>query len=412
MAEDKGIELPPDFRWKPVHGSHPGEDPPLAVLDHLVGKKFAGTGFNTIFRPNNALPTTTFPNPPNTAVLELNLTTEELWFSKRLGTVPNRGFGGQGDIFLNGIPYMQTVRAVTNPDTGRADGTPYDIHAETGFWMNVPASNVNPQVGNTLVRMASIPHGTTINAQGGPAEGSSRDGPPPINPREITPFKIVDGKVVPQDKKDSQTLDNKNTPRLPQDLHLFNEQGTITQKILDDPAVILRNHNDQLDITKTLTFDVTTKSGSPPFSGPNVSPKEGGGTANIAFLVGSQGPSPSVSAPNANAIEMDSTFWIETVKSTITIPSFTPGGKLPLHIQPKLYKPSKENPPPPLPTFAVTPPRPILEPVDVDVEYEQLQYAQIVYLNFGDTVWPHVSVATLVPAKPIKVDPSKVPVAK
>ena len=145
---------------------------PLGVLSNFTGE-FAGTGFNTIFRPNSAPPTTTNfpnpvnpppPNPPSENVLELNLTTETLTFSPALGNVPNRGLEAQNDIFLNRVPYVQAINDVTNPATGGRDGTPTGIHFEPGLWMHVPATTTNPVLGESLLRMASIPHGTTINA--------------------------------------------------------------------------------------------------------------------------------------------------------------------------------------------------------------------------------------------------------
>ena len=117
-------------------------DPPLGVLSNFTGT-FAGTGFNLIFRPNSGPPNgTTFPNPvnpppptpPSENVLELNLTTETLSFSKSLGSVPNRGLEGQGDIFLNGVPYVQAISDVTNLESGKADGVPSGIHFEPGLW--------------------------------------------------------------------------------------------------------------------------------------------------------------------------------------------------------------------------------------------------------------------------------------
>jgi hypothetical protein len=175
------------------------------------------------------------------------------------------------------------------------------------------------------------------------------------------------------------------------------QHGTITQAILSDPATVLNNVNKQLTIANTLTWNVTTN-GIAPLSGrPSPDPyvTEGGGTANIAFLVGT---APDV--PNANAIAMDATFWIETVKSTITIPVSTPYTKLCL--QPA-FTPLDGIPPPPLPTFEVTPTQPVTQPIVVDVTYTQIQYAQLVFLQFGGLVWPHASVATLVPAAPIVV---------
>jgi len=409
-AEKSGISLlPPDFHWKPVDfGDGPPKDappPPLAVLENFRNKKFAGTGFNTIFRPNNVFSTATSPslvNPPppqpsTAAVLELNLTTETLYFSDQLGNVPNRGFQNQGDINLNGISYLQHVKDVTNTGTGKADGEPTDIHAETGFWMNVPASNVNPVVGNTLLRMASIPHGTTINAQGGPAVPQGEPNAPSIGKRDITPFQLQGGQRIPK-HIESQIATNSDTPRLPKDLTLFMKEGTITQAILSDPATVLNNVNAQLTITNTLTFNVTT-SNSTPFSPPPVPfVTEGGGTANSAFLVGA-----TSDTPNANAIEMDATFWVETVTSTITIPVSTPNTKLPLPLQPA-FKPLDGSPPPPLPTFLVTPPQTVTQPIVMNVKYTQIQYAQIVYLQFAGLVWPHASVATLVLAEPIVID--------
>src|ERR1700758_4509604 len=69
----------------------PASDPDLGPLTAFVGS-FSGHGFNTIFRPNNPTTPTVLPspvNPPADNVLELNLTSETLSFSKALGSVPN-----------------------------------------------------------------------------------------------------------------------------------------------------------------------------------------------------------------------------------------------------------------------------------------------------------------------------------
>jgi hypothetical protein len=83
-------------------------------------------------------------------------------------------------------------------------------------------------------------------------------------------------------------------------------------------------------------------------------PLVGGGTANTAFLAG------AADGPNAVSAEVSATFWIETVKGT---PNFL-----------------------------------------------QLQYSQLVLLNFNGLSWPHVTVATLKKNVPVippiwKVDP-------
>ncbi|RSL93578.1 hypothetical protein CEP52_013153 [Fusarium oligoseptatum] len=391
-----GIHFPSSFHFDEVNfdpiRSPPKDEPnpPLGILASFTGS-FSGPGFNTIFRPNSVKPTTTTftnpvlpapPAPPNVSVLELNLTQEELTFSAPLGKVPNRGFNTQNDICLNGVSYLQTVNDVTNTVTGKGDKAPTGIHTETGFWLNVPQTDTNPKLGNTLVRLGSIPHGTTINAQG-PAPTVEKSAPD-IGARSITPFTIGNsGDLKP---KASQIASDNSTARLPQDLTPFIAQGTITQGILTNPAQILNDINSQLNIIETSTFVVTTQSSTEP----------GGGTANIAFLVGQN----AASGPNADAVQMNSTFWVETVQAEITIESYKPGK--PLLLQPN-FKPVEGKAAPPLPTFSVTPPGPVTSPKTMTVTYTQIQYAQIVLLNFNGLSWPHLSLATLVPTAPIVV---------
>ncbi|KAF5227915.1 hypothetical protein FAUST_11453 [Fusarium austroamericanum] len=391
-----GIHLGIDFQYDEVNFDptppppRDEPDPPLGILSSFTGA-WTGTGFNNIFRPNSVAPTTTTftnpvlpapPSPPNVSVLELNLTQEDLVFSQPLGKVPNRGLEQQNDIVINGVTYLQTVNDVTNTVTGKGDGAKTGIHTETGFWLNVPQTNNNPVEGNTLVRLGSIPHGTTINAQGNPPDVT--EGPPQISKRPINPFVI--GKPDDIQVKPSQTAALNNTARLPQDLSRFIEQGTITQDILDNPIQILLDINSQLNITETNTFTVSTQ----------FAPTPGGGTANIAFLVGA-----SSQGPNADAVEMESTFWVESIKSEITIQDYTPGKALLL--QPA-YKPIEGKTTPPLPTFSITPPGPVTGPKTIPVTYTQIQYSQTVNLNFHGLTWPHLSLATLVPSQPIEVN--------
>jgi hypothetical protein len=395
------ITLPSDFKIHEVDEKLKQErplptatpPPSLGVLANFTGS-FAGTGFNLIFRPNSGPPTTTtFPNPvqpppptpPSENVLELNLTTETLSFSSSLGSVPNRGLETQNDIFLNGVPYVQAISDVTNPATGKADGTPTGIHFEPGLWMHVPATTTDPVLGDSLVRMASIPHGTTINAQC-LAPTTSIAGPPHIPAVDITPFVINTSTLV---KFASQTASNTDTPRLPQDLTKFIATGTITQAILTDPNTVLRNANVGKTITNTVVFTVSTTP---------TAPELGGGTANIAFLQGaSTGPHPG---PNASAVQMTATFWIETVQHKIVVPIFKPG-------QPPLKIPA---PAPhsgaPVPVFVVDPPHEITVPRTIIVTSTQIQYSQTVFLNFAGLTWPHVSVATLIPTTEQTIPPS------
>ena len=107
-----------------------GLEQPLINVPHPVRPKHPST--TNFPNPVNG---PAFPGVPNDNVLEINLTEETLSFSAPLGNVPNRGFGTQKDIFLNGVAYIQAVNDVTNTATGRADGPASNIHVEPGTWM-------------------------------------------------------------------------------------------------------------------------------------------------------------------------------------------------------------------------------------------------------------------------------------
>lgn len=92
-------------------------EPDLGAIAGFTGT-FKGAGFNAIFRPQDfAITPTPLPNHthgPDDNILELNLTEETLSFSSALGSIPNRG-AVQGDVFLNGIPYLQTINDISDP---------------------------------------------------------------------------------------------------------------------------------------------------------------------------------------------------------------------------------------------------------------------------------------------------------
>jgi hypothetical protein len=358
--------------------------PSLGPLAAFTGT-WTGSGFNTIFRPDSTQTPTPLPIPvPGTDnILELNLTSETLSFSSSLGSVPNRGMV-QGDIFLNGVPYLQAINDVTT-------GTPTGIHLEPGLWVIVP-STTNPAEGTTLVRMASIPHGTTILAQG---TSSTKSGPPTIPSVSITPFDTTaTGTGGALHVFPSQTAANKETARIPQDLTSFIAAGTITQAILNDPNTVLRDHLAGQKITATTTISISSNPATPLF---------GGGTDNIAFLLGNAAVSsnPTAGKPNAQSLKITATFWIETVEHQIVVPPFKPG-QAPLTIS---AGPAKV-PGQPVPIFLVNPPIEITTPRTITVFSTQIQYSQEVLLNFNTLTWPHVSVATLVPNGAITVPPS------
>jgi hypothetical protein len=99
--------------------------------------------------------------------------------------------------------------------------------------------------------------------------------------------------------------------------------------------------------------------------------------------------------PNAAAVQMSATFWIETVTEKITVPAYT--GEHPVIVQ------GATNAGNPVVSFSVTSKTPTAAATTIDLSYTQIQYTQTVLLNFNTLTWPHVWVATLVPNEPVPV---------
>ncbi len=264
----------------------------LGALAELPGT-WVGEGFNLIFLPdkqNNAIFRT-----------KMNATVETIAFTPIGGAVPNRG-SVQGDIFLHGLHYLQQV----------SDAATFEaLHLEPGLWLNVPPTS-DPSAPATIVRQATIPHGDSLLAQS--ILVATIDGPPPIAPVSTTPT-FPDGKpvVIPGYLEPFYTAPT--PPGIPE------EAKTNPNVILTDTLAAQRDAGQT--VVSTTTIKVSTK------------PK--GGLVNIPFIVA-----------NADAISMESVFWIETVEQ--------PDGS----------------------------------------RFMQLQYSQTVILRFVGIDWPHVSVATLV----------------
>jgi hypothetical protein len=387
ISLEPALSLPRGFKFREVSNLTTLRQrgtlaPSLGPLVAFTGT-FQGHGFNLIFRPDSATTPTPLPiplpppppgAPPNDNVLELNLTSETLSFSPSLGSVPNRGTGAQGDIFLNGVPYLQSINDVTVPSQ------PVGIHFEPGIWLAVPPTT-EPTESATIARMASIPHGTTIEAQG---SSSTAAGKPVIPPVDITPF-VIGSNPVKKVPFPSQNAADDTTARIPQNLAPFIAAGTITQAMLTDPNTLLRNHIASQTITSTTTISISSDPALPLL---------GGGADNIAFLQGDG------AGPNAQTVKMAATFWIETVEYTIEVPVFDLG-QPPLTIHAQTGAEGQ-----PVPSFLVNPPAAVKEPRYLTVTAPQIQYSQLVLLNFKGLSWPHVSVATLVPGDPIPVPPT------
>jgi hypothetical protein len=269
------VDLSPDFSFQPLPAlANPIQQPfpqvasPLGPLAPLAGK-WAGKGFNVIWRPDSA--------PGQDRFLELNVTSEQLEFSPISGPIPNRGLL-QPDINMFGLTYLQQIS-----DANLKAG----LHIEPGLWVAVPKTS-DPNVGPTVARLASIPHGTTIVAQGTATTAAAG---PNIPNNGIKPFTI--GQPSQTIDFPEQTLTNKTN---------FRTSGAgltgVTQAIVNNPNSVLHSAIAGQHITSTTTLLVSTTD----------APVPGGGTANTAFLKG--GPQ----GPNAVAATVTSTFWLETLQ--------------------------------------------------------------------------------------------------
>jgi hypothetical protein len=342
----------------------------LGLLADLAGT-WEGTGFNLIARPDRESNANLF--------LELNQTTETTVFEPIATSIPNRGFAVD-DVELFGLTYLQKISdAVT-------DGA---LHIEPGIWITQPSPPVplTAPIGTQFVgRMASIPHGNALLAQG---LASTFEGPPTLAAGSAlyngsifpsfnsTPFAVgapiraagsAEADVEPPAPPGGflqYTLANPaeansrtpfgNVPPVPLPEAI---SGVLIQTLVNDPIsllqeVIARQANQghsfkgvalNIATQASITFGTSPNQASPTVA-VTVTDGQGGGIENTQFL-----------DQNANSALVYATFWIETVTHPQRRESFL-----------------------------------------------QLQYAQMVLLNFPALLipgkpafsWPHVSVGTL-----------------
>jgi hypothetical protein len=302
----------------PAHAAAAGAPPadPLGALAPLAGT-WKGHGFNAIWRPHN-------PAGVQDRFLELNLTDETIVFTPINGPIPNRGLA-MPDIDMFGLTYMQQISGSVSKA---------GLHIEPGIWANVPHTT-DPNEPPTVVRMASIPHGTAILAQG--VSQVLAGGPQVIPDNNILPFFF--GSPPPANNQFDPVAQTFPELNLSIPTPFRSAAGTVTQAMVKNPNSIIQaalQSSLQGTTMKSRTFlHVSTTA--------NVI-QGGGGTANTAFLATSSNPP----GGNAKATEVEAIFWIETIAGT--------GG----------------NP-----------------------DKMQLQYTQRVQLDFNGIHWPHVTVATL-----------------
>jgi hypothetical protein len=233
---------------------------PLAELAGI----WIGTGFNLISRPG------TQSNLP--FVLQVNATKEVLIFEPVNGAIPDRG-SVQDDINLFAMAYTQNVSDAVSSEL---------LHTERGMWVNVPATS-DPSQPATIARMATIPHGDSVLAQG---SSLTVQGGPQISP--VSPMPVPAGEPVPLDYFPPPFQPpNTITGPLPPGFDITNPNAALTSAIQGQ------------NITNTVVLQVSTTA---PSGQGNLSGPFGGGILNIPFVT-----------TNANAVSLDATFWIETV---------------------------------------------------------------------------------------------------
>lgn len=240
---------------------------------------WTGQGFNLIWRPHFNAPGA----PASDHFLQLNLTSETIEFAGVGGPVPNRGLN-EPDIAIYAIRYLQQIHDNNfSPPLGGGG-----LHVEPGFWLSVPAT---PETGGapTLVRAASIPHGTTILTQGQAVEQI-----PPVIPAVSTvPFQTATGQLAPFPSESTLTAASvfRTTP-LP---------TGVTQELVDNPNVLLTDNNLE-----------ATNQGFHIVDSVEINVSAGGVTLAGAAAVGALGNIPFL-GPNAEVAQVNATFWLERV---------------------------------------------------------------------------------------------------
>jgi hypothetical protein len=242
---------------------------PLGRLAGLKGK-WQGTGFNTIWRPNFD------PTNEQQMYLELNLTEETMEFQEIEGAIPNRG-RHQSDINMFGLSYLQQIK-----DKNLGAG----LHFEPGIWAHVPATT-HPKESVSIVRMATIPHGTAMVAQG---NSSSLD----ETVRPEIPKVSIEFFNIGNPEPDTGTIAEMNLKKPTKFRTPAAGLVGITQQMVNDPNSVLRDAIAGQNITSTFRLEVSTEP----------KPVLGGGVANTAFLG-------SGDEPNAMTSVVTSTFWLE-----------------------------------------------------------------------------------------------------
>jgi hypothetical protein len=341
MANDE--PNPPDISGQRFRPSAERLVDDLGLLRHLPGT-WIGTGFNLIARPQFAA----INGKNSDFFLQLNLTQEILQFHFIRSAIPNRGLMQQ-DVNLFGLHYLQQI----------SDAVTFGaLHLEPGLWITIPPlTQPDAPLANMVARLATIPHGTAMVAQGQAFEAPP-PGQPKFDPVNTTPFVTASGSPITFPEFTLTNPSDFRTNPLPPPEAI---DPAKLQAAVNNPNTLLQDAIAGQKILNTTVLRIATAPSLPGIGTPPTTittPNGGGGTANIDFLKSIKGtpvpPAPPpppghISLPNADAVQLFATFWIEEVQNPFGEGSFF-----------------------------------------------QLQYTQTVHLNFNTLTWPHVSVATLV----------------
>jgi hypothetical protein len=321
----------------------------LGFLADLQGT-WEGQGFNLIARPDKQGGSPLF--------LELNQTFETLSFIPIASSIPNRG-SAVDDIELFGLTYLQKVSDIVTKGA---------LHIEPGVWVHVPSQDQDGGKTQSVFRMANIPHGTSLLAEGtaiqlDPFTGNPFDPSAVSKAKNTAPFPMGTplpapgtlGGFPPYDLSDltpaaiNFRTPAGNSPAIPLPTTIL---GVPTQDVIIDPTKLLTAALSGQTIESLTVITVATVASLQQQQPPPVPPAPQPPPSTVTFTGGggSLGNIPFLQT-NADAATVYATFWIEKIKGP------TP-----------------------------------------DTDFLQLQYVQTVFLNFpvvNTLSWPHVSVATL-----------------
>ena len=184
-----------------------------------------------------------------------------------------------------GLTYMQQVSETS---------TGIGLHLETGMWANVPPTT-NPAMPPSVVRMASIGHGTSMLAQG-TAQGVA-EGVPHIPDNNIIPVRVGSEPPAQSDFPAAEKMFPELKLSVPTAFRT--SSPGVTSAMVQNPNSVLQG---ALESLSGRTFIHVSTAENPVVGG--------SGTANAGFLAGRADPP----GGNGKAAQVDASLSIGTVR--------------------------------------------------------------------------------------------------